>query len=56
MFTYTGGATTGNFADNSTVTKTITIATGDVTSGFLISDLNVIVDRHAIDGTNPAAP
>jgi hypothetical protein len=52
-FTYTGGANTGNFVDNGTLAKTVIITTGSVSTGFVISDINVSINWQAIDSENP---
>jgi cysteine-rich repeat protein len=53
FFTYTWGANTGNFVDNGTLGKTVTITTWDVGTWFTIQKLIVIVDFQPIDSENP---
>lgn len=53
FFTYTGGANTGNFVDNGTLPKTVTITTWDVGTWFTIQKLIVILDFQPIDSENP---
>lgn len=56
VVTYTWWATAANFVDNASLSKTITITWWTVLDSWVIQDLNVIIDFHGIDGTDPAAP
>jgi cysteine-rich repeat protein len=56
VVTYTWWATAANFVDNASLSKTISVTGWMVLNSWTIQDLNVIIDFHGIDGTDPTAP